>query len=556
MGGNRAQVHDIVERIEEIVIVGDRKNRSLSIPSRIQQLVQDHPLVAGIEISGGFIGEHEARPRHQSPTDRGALPLTLAQSGHRSTRQMVDAEPFQEFAGVGSGVAVQIRGSQTKRQEHVSKDVQMVKESEVLEHDADPGQTDPTAGIRPQSIKPGSIELDLPGFRGQYPRCQPEQGRLPAAAGTDDRHRPTTTQLERWEFEPECGFTTAGSGIVESDAFESKHGGDPGTSGVDTVPAAAKELLSMRIDRRLAFLLVLLPTLLAPIACETDSLEETDPANLLPTVVATNYPMKFFIQRIAGPRVAIEWMVPDGADPADWQPTADDVARMNAADLVVLNGAGYEQWLETVSLSPGAVLDTSAGFQDQLIEIDGRVHSHGPEGSHSHAGTATHTWLDPDLAIKQADAIRAALSELLPAEQDAMQSNFGLLRRDLLIRSASLEQAVNTRPETPVVFSHPVYQYLQRRYRMNGQSVHFEPELEPDTASVNELDALLAAQPSTWFIWEGPPIPENEKLLREQGLRSVIFPPGGAEPESGDLLDVFDTGIESLRRVYDAPEDS
>ena len=312
----------------------------------------------------------------------------------------------------------------------------------------------------------------------------------------------------------------------------------------------------MRIDRRVALFILLLPTLLVPMACETDSLQDPDPADLLPTVVATNYPLKFFVERIAGKRVAIDWLVPDGVDPANWQPTADDVARMNTADLVVLNGAGYEGWLDTVSLSPDAIVDTSAGFKDRLIETDGRVHSHGPDGSHSHAGIATHTWLDPNLAMLQAEAVLGALSELLPSEQDAMRSNFGLLRRDLLIRSAGMEQAINTQPETPVVFSHPVYQYLQRRYRMNGQSVHMEPDQEPDIVAVNELDTLLAAHPSAWFIWEGPPIPENEKMIREQGLRGVVFAPGGAPPESGNLLDIFDAGIKSLRLIYNAPEDS
>ena len=312
----------------------------------------------------------------------------------------------------------------------------------------------------------------------------------------------------------------------------------------------------MRIDRRVALIVLLLPTLFAPIACETDSIPDKDPADLLPTVVTTNYPLRFFVERLAGERVAIEWLVPDGVNPADWQPTAEDVAKMNAADLVLLNGAGYEGWLETASLSPGKLVDTSAGFKDRLIETDGRVHSHGPDGSHSHAGTATHTWLDPDLALLQAKAVLNALAELDPASQDAMQSNYGLLQRDLLIRSAGMEQAINTLPETAVVFSHPVYQYLQRRFRMNGRSVHFEPDQEPDLASVNELDALLAAHPSAWFIWEGPPIPENEKLIRNEGLRGLVFEPGGRPPRTGDLLDVLDAGIETLRVVYDVPSDS
>ncbi|MBC02440.1 MAG: adhesion lipoprotein [Phycisphaerae bacterium] len=312
----------------------------------------------------------------------------------------------------------------------------------------------------------------------------------------------------------------------------------------------------MRIDRRVALFVLLLPTLLAPVACDSESGPDAAAPNRIPTVVPTNYPMMFFIERIAGDRVTIEWIVPDGVDPGTWQPTADEVAEMNSADLVVLNGAGYEPWLETVSLSPGAIVDTSAGFKDRLIEVRSRVHSHGPDGSHSHTGTATHTWLDPDLAIKQADAVRGALAELLPNEQDAFQSNFGALRRELLLRSAGMEQAVNTRPTTPVVFSHPVFQYLQRRYRMNGVSVHFEPRREPDDDAIRELDSVLASQPAAWFIWEGPPIPANEELVGAKGLQGVVFDPGGAPPESGDLLDILDAGVASLRLVYDAPADS
>ena len=202
----------------------------------------------------------------------------------------------------------------------------------------------------------------------------------------------------------------------------------------------------MRIDRRVALFFLLLPTLLAPVACETETGPDLAATNRIPTVVPTNYPLMFFIERIAGDLVAIEWIVPEGVDPGNWQPTADDVAGMNSADLVVLNGAGYEPWLDTVSLSPGAIVDTSAGFKDRLIKVKSRVHSHGPDGSHSHTGTATHTWLDPDLAIMQADAIREALSKLLPSEQDAFQANFGALRRELLIRSAGMEQAVKATP--------------------------------------------------------------------------------------------------------------
>lgn len=312
---------------------------------------------------------------------------------------------------------------------------------------------------------------------------------------------------------------------------------------------------SMRFNRLLVLaILLLIPA--GPTSCRDTSNDAGADSDRPTTVAVTNYPLRYFVERIAGDRVEVEWLVPDGVNPADWQPSADDVATMGAADLVLLNGAGYEPWMETASLPSRIVVDTSAGFKDRLIETDDRVHAHGPEGSHSHAGIASHTWLDPDLAMLQAQAVLEALSNLVPADQERMQSNFGLLRRQLFERAANLEQAINGRPETEVVFSHPVYQYLQRRFRMNGESVHFEPDRHPDEAAIEELDAILASRPAEWFIWEGTPTDENRDLIEARGMQDVVLDPGGARPAEGDLLDLLDANVESLRTVYGYFKDS
>ena len=291
-------------------------------------------------------------------------------------------------------------------------------------------------------------------------------------------------------------------------------------------------------------------------ACDTDSITAEEAAGGgTPIVAVSNHPLRFFVERIAGPAVGIEWRVPDGVDPARWNPTADDVAAMQSADLILLNGAGYEAWLPTASLPANRVVDTTATVRDQLIRTGGPVHTHGPGGEHSHAGLASTTWLDPEIIIVQAEAVRDALIELSPADQVTFNSRFGLLRREIGERFASLEQAINTRPTTPVIYSHPVYQYLQRRFGMNGVAVHWDPDTEPDQQQIAELDMALAGQPSTHFIWESEPIAGNVEMLRRKGLISVVFDPSGANTEDGDLLVAFEGGAASLRRVYGATED-
>ena len=271
-----------------------------------------------------------------------------------------------------------------------------------------------------------------------------------------------------------------------------------------------------------------------------------------PRVVAvSNYPLAYFTERIGGERVGVEWRIPPGIDPGAWTPAGDDIAAFQGSDLIFLNGATYEKWLPTASLPVSRVVDTTRGVKSRLLPAgDGSVHAHGPEGSHSHAGTASTTWLDPEIAVAQATTIHDALVRILPAHQEEFGSNLGLLIRQLQERSAPFEQAVNAAPMTPVFFNRPVFQYLSEQYRMNGSSLHWEAGSTPTAEQFEELDSLRADHPAEWFIWDSSPTPEAIAALEERGIRSIVFETCGNRPESGDLLDVFDSNAIELRRVY------
>jgi zinc transport system substrate-binding protein len=274
------------------------------------------------------------------------------------------------------------------------------------------------------------------------------------------------------------------------------------------------------------------------------------------TIAVSNYPLAYFSERIGGERINVDWRIPKDIDPSAWSPDGDDLAAIQAADLIFLNGATYEKWLPTASLPVSRVVDTTAGVKDQLLPSgDGSIHAHGPEGSHSHVGTASTTWLNPEIAIAQATMIHDSLVRILPAHQEEFTSNLGLLIRELQERSAPIEQAVNAAPSTPVFFSHPVYQYLSDRFRMNGATVHWEPGEPPTPEQLEELEALQVDHPAAWFIWESPPTPEAIAALQERGLQSIVFAPCGNRPESGDLLETFDANAIELRRVYGVEED-
>ena len=129
-----------------------------------------------------------------------------------------------------------------------------------------------------------------------------------------------------------------------------------------------------------------------------------------PVVYTVNYPLYYFATRIAGDAAEIVFPVPADIDPAFWMPAPEEIAGFQKADLILLNGAGYAKWVEKAALSEYRMVNTSESFSDRYIKTRGDVtHNHGPAGEHSHSGIAFTTWLDPTLAIIQAEAIYEAL---------------------------------------------------------------------------------------------------------------------------------------------------
>ncbi|MCZ6816102.1 MAG: metal ABC transporter substrate-binding protein [Planctomycetota bacterium] len=257
-------------------------------------------------------------------------------------------------------------------------------------------------------------------------------------------------------------------------------------------------------------------------------------------VYTVNYPLKYFADRIAGDLVDVVFPVPSDQDPAYWKPNPDIVASFQQADLILLNGAAYAKWTEQVSLPWSRLLNTSQGLEDRHIEIEGAArHSHGPAGRHAHSGVAFTTWLDPTLAERQAQAIRDGLARLLPHHKDLLDLNFDALKRDLNDLDQQLSKATESVRVQPLLASHPVYQYLARRYDLNLKSVHWEPHEIPDEERWAELDELLANHAATRMIWEAPPDAAIVNTLHRRGIRCMVFHPCGNTPRAGDYMTVM-----------------
>jgi len=237
------------------------------------------------------------------------------------------------------------------------------------------------------------------------------------------------------------------------------------------------------------------------------------------TMYVVNYPLQYFAERIGGEHINVVFPAPADIDPAYWMPDAKTISDYQHADLILLNGAGYAKWVNKATLPRFRMVDTSAGFKDQYIEVaEILTHSHGSEGEHAHESLAFTTWIDFSLAARQAKAIAEALSRKRPELNNVFQKNFQELEQDLLKLDRNLKTLVSKNPARPLMASHPVYDYFARRYGLNIKSVHWEPGEIPTNEQMMELNRILKEHPAKWMIWEGNPMKQSAEGWKQSAL--------------------------------------
>jgi zinc transport system substrate-binding protein len=268
-------------------------------------------------------------------------------------------------------------------------------------------------------------------------------------------------------------------------------------------------------------------------------------------IYTVNYPLAYFAERIAGDLAEVSFPAPPDVDPAFWMPDPDTIAAYQSADLILLNGADYAKWTAKVSLPRSRTIDTSRAFRDAYIRAsDGVSHSHGPGDEHTHGGVAFTTWLDLGQAGRQAGAVAQALTRKRPTAKPQIDRNLQSLQGDLLQLDERIAEITRTDPGRPLLASHPVYQYLARRYGLNLKSVMWEPEEVPNDDQWNKLEGILRDHPAKWMIWEGEPAQESTERLRALGVESVVVNPCANRPATGDFLTVMLENVGNLDRIF------
>jgi len=197
-------------------------------------------------------------------------------------------------------------------------------------------------------------------------------------------------------------------------------------------------------------------------------------------VVASATFLYEFSQNIGKEMIDVTLLVPMGADPHDWEPTIRDTERLQKADMIIVNGIGYEHWLNSLELSDiaGILVDTSNGIStldsanhdEEKHDDHAKEDGHDVEDKHNHGVLDPHIWLNPVFAQLQVKNIANALSNSDPTNKNYYQSNAAIYNQKLNLLDTKIRTELSG-CKTDFITFHDAFSYFSEEYGLTQHTI-------------------------------------------------------------------------------------
>ncbi|MBS1228109.1 MAG: periplasmic solute binding protein [Proteobacteria bacterium] len=226
---------------------------------------------------------------------------------------------------------------------------------------------------------------------------------------------------------------------------------------------------------------------------------------------------------VGGQRIELHTLVGRNADAHVYQPTPADAKTLAQANLVIVNGFGFEGWIDRLVKSSGyrgQVLTASAGVKTlKRVQEQGDTH-----GAHEHDGDIDpHAWQDLANALRYVDNIAQALANADPAGRTTYLANAAKYKQEIIALDAELKKSFSTiaKERRKVVTTHDAFGYFSRAYGIAFISpVGINTDAEPSAADVGRIIRQIRRERIPAVFMESISDPRLlERIRQESGAR-------------------------------------
>ncbi|MDU4046699.1 MAG: zinc ABC transporter substrate-binding protein [Peptoniphilus harei] len=303
-------------------------------------------------------------------------------------------------------------------------------------------------------------------------------------------------------------------------------------------------------------------------------------------VYASVYPMYDFAKKIAGDKLDVEMLMPQGTEPHGWEPDTDTIKNLENADMLIYNGAGLEDWtdkvidslsnknLKVVEASEGVeLIKSSHNHEEEEHDHEAAEENHNHEAAennhnhetheedhehegHNHGPMDPHVWTSPKNAKIEMENIKNAFCELDKENADYYESNYEKYAKMLDELDAKYKGKLGDLPNTTIVVSHEAYGYLCKDYGLNQLGIKgVNAETEPDAKKMAEIISYIKENKITTVFTEELIDPKVSKIIAEEtGCEVKVLSPieGLSEEQIKNKEDYFSIMEENLENLVGA----
>ena len=291
-------------------------------------------------------------------------------------------------------------------------------------------------------------------------------------------------------------------------------------------------------------------------------------------ILCTTFPIYQLTRNIVegSATASVDLMLPaDMGCPHDYALTPQDMAKIAAADVLAINGAGMEEFLgrPLQQANPDVIVIDSANGVEGLLEDGGHrhhedeaddhhdedghnEHAHGEEEHHHHDnGVNPHLFASPRLSARLVENIAGRLCTIDPAGASVYAANAADYAAKLRVLAEEMAEAGGHFANPRVVEPHGAFDYLARDVGLKIVA-HLQPHGRELSASqmLEVLRVIREKDPAVIIVEPQYPARVAETLAAETDLPVVRLDPMASGPDDAPLdyyEKVMRTNLTTLR---------
>jgi ABC-type Zn uptake system ZnuABC Zn-binding protein ZnuA len=254
--------------------------------------------------------------------------------------------------------------------------------------------------------------------------------------------------------------------------------------------------------------------------------QEEKPATTVekkPNIVTTVAPITSIVENIAGDKIQLAGIIPEGINSHTFEPIPSDSKLLSSADLIILNGLDLETptlKLARANLKTGASIyslgDKTIKEADYIFDF-----SFPKEQGHPNP----HLWLNPEYAMRYATLVRDELIRLDPKNKAVYEQNAAQFLKKLETLDQAIKEAAQTIPPNNrrLLTYHDSWPYFARRYGFQViGTVQPSDFADPSPREmVRLIEQIKKAKVPAVFGSEVFPSPVLEQIAREGKSRYI-----------------------------------